>query len=202
MSKFTVEVELQGLKIKVEGSKEDAPKLAQQIGKQIGGLLQAPAALASGDGNLSGSTVLEGELESENGAGKKQRKARKSGGGGRTPSETINLSHDSAAYGSPLQGWTTTQKSIWFLYIASKQANVTQLTATNIAKNFNKYFRASGIIHGGNVFQGLEKERLKGVNATVNADMADGTAKYFLTQAGIAVGEKLAKGEAVAATAE
>ena len=38
---------------------------------------------------------------------------------------------------------------------------MSQLTATNIAKNFNNLFRAAGIIHGGNVGQGLEKERLK-----------------------------------------
>jgi len=194
-------LELQGLKIEVEGTKEDAPKLAQQIGRQLGDLLQAPAALASGNGNAA-ENILEGEVESENGTGKKLRKQRKAGAGGRTPSETISLSHDSTTYGSPVQGWTTTQKAIWLLYAASKQANVAQLTATNIAKNFNKYFRASGIIHGGNVGQGLEKERLKGVNATVNADMNDGTAKYFLTQAGITVAEKLAKGEAVAPTAE
>ena len=202
MSKFTIKLELQGLKIEVEGSKDDAPRLAQQIGRQLGGLLQAPAALASGNGIAAGANVLDGGVESENGAGKKQRKQRKAGAGGRAPSETIALSHDPATYGSPLQGWTTTQKAIWFLHIASKQASVAQLTATNIAKNFNKNFRASGIIHGGNVGQGLEKERLKGVNATVNADMSDGTAKYFLTQAGIAFAEKLGRGEAVAPAAD
>lgn len=58
MSKFTIKVKLQGLEIEVEGTREDAPRIASQLGKQIGGLLQAPATLASGNG----SSVLEGEV--------------------------------------------------------------------------------------------------------------------------------------------
>jgi hypothetical protein len=91
------------------------------------------------------------------------------------------------------------QKAIWFLHVANKQANVAQMTAYNITKNFNKYFRAAGAIHRGNVSKYLDAERVKGQNATVGADMADGTAKYFLTQAGIAIADKLSRGETVAA---
>jgi hypothetical protein len=73
------------------------------------------------------------------------------------------------------------------------------MTANNITKNFNKYFRAAGAIHRGNVIKYLEAERVKGQNATVGADMDDGAAKYFLTQAGIALADKLCKGEVVSA---
>jgi hypothetical protein len=52
MSKFTVklelegyEVKLQGLKVSVEGTKEDAPKIAQQIERQLSGMIQAPAVI-------------------------------------------------------------------------------------------------------------------------------------------------------------
>lgn len=50
MSKFTIKLKLQGLEMEVEGTKEDAPRIAQQIAKQLGGLLQTPAVLASGNG--------------------------------------------------------------------------------------------------------------------------------------------------------
>jgi len=90
MSKFVIKVELQGLKIEVEGTKEDAPRIAKQLGQQIGNLFQ-----------------------------------------------------------------TT-----------------------------------------------LEKEKVKGANATVGADTTEGTSKYFLTRAGTAMAERLARGEAVAATAD
>jgi len=193
MSKFTIKVKLQGLEIEVEGTREDAPKIAHRVGQQLSTLLQPAALLTSGNGN-PGAPLIDAEPEAEE---KKKRRKAVGGSTKKLPTESVSLSHDSASYGSPQQSWTTTQKAIWFLYIVSKQANVTQMTGYSIAKNFNTYFRASGIIHGGNVSQGLEKERLKGTNATVNADMSDGTAKYFLTQAGITMAEKLVKGEAV-----
>lgn len=191
MSKFTIKVKLQGLEIEVEGTREDAPRIVSQLGKQIGGLLQAPAALASGNG----SSVLEGEVV-DDGAGKKARKTRKTGSGTKLPADDLNLAHDPENYGAPQQDWTQAQKALWFLHIVSEQAHVKQQTSYSIAKNFNRYFKASGQINGGNVMKGLEKERLK-TPATVNADMADGTAKYFLTTAGTALAGRLAKGEAV-----
>ena len=45
--------------------------------------------------------------------------------------------------------------------------------------------------------KGLDGQKLKGTNATVGADMTDGTAKYFLTTAGKTLAERLAKGETV-----
>jgi hypothetical protein len=198
MSKFTIKVELQGLKIEVEGTKEDAPRIARELGKQFGGLLQSPAVLASGNG----SPVLEGEVVTDDGAAAARRKKpRKSSGGGgsRTSTDELNFVHDSAKYGAPLQSWTQAQKAIWFLYIVGEQAKVTQQTAYGLMKGFNKYFKAAGQINNGNVMTGLEKEKLKGANATVGTDVSDGTAKYFLTQAGIIAAQRLAKGEAISA---
>jgi hypothetical protein len=214
MSKFKVNVKLQGYEVKlgsiefsVEGEKEDAQKISQEIERQLGGMIHGPAVIAptslkSGNGN-SNQRVLEGQVsDDENGTDKATKgRSRKSGGssGSRTPSEPINLSHDSATDGSPQQGWTTVQKAIWFLYVINQQASIPQMTANNITKNFNKYFRAAGAIHRGNVIKYLEAERVKGQNATVGADMDDGAAKYFLTQAGIALADKLCKGEVVSA---
>ena len=193
MSKFSIKVKLQGLEIEVEGTKEDAPRIAQQIGKQFGGLLQAPATLASGNGAVT----VEGEVTND-GAEKKTRKARKAGSGGtKTSADDLNFVHDPAQYGSPQQQWTQAQKAVWFLYIVGEQSEIKQQTAYSIAKNFNRLFKSSGQINGGNVMKGLEKERMKSP-ATVNADMTDGTAKYFLTLAGTNLAGKLAKGEAVA----
>src|SRR5579859_6575845 len=127
MSKFTIKVKLEKLEIEVEGSREDAPLIAKRVGQQMGGLLQ-PALLATGNGNTP-PNVVDAEVETENGAGKK--KKGKKTGGGRTAAELLNFVHDPSQYGSPQQAWTTTQKTIWFLHIVGKQANVTQLTGTN-----------------------------------------------------------------------
>jgi hypothetical protein len=196
MSKFTIKVELQGLKIEVEGTKEDAPKLAQRIGQQFSAILQPAALLEAGNGNRP---TLEGEATETD---TKRKKAKKSGGGGtKTATDDINFIHDSAKYGTPQQGWTQTEKAIWFLYIVAGQANVSQQTAYSIMKNFNKYFKAAGQINNGNVMKGLDKEKLKGANATVGTDVTDGTAKYFLTQSGTATAQRLAQGRESAAAA-
>jgi hypothetical protein len=192
MSKFTIKVRLQGLEIEVEGTREDAPRIANQLGKQIGGLLQAPAALAS----ENGATTIDAEgVESDNGTGKKKKGKKGGSGQTKTSADDITFVPDSQ-HGSPQQGWTQAQKAIWFLYIVEKQTNVTQLTAYSIAKNFNKYFKVSGAIYAGNVMRGLEKERLKSP-PTVGADQTSGTSKYFLVTAGKTLAEKLAKGETV-----
>jgi hypothetical protein len=193
MSKFTVKVKLQGLEIEVEGTREDAPKIASALGKQIGGLLQAPAALASGNG---APTIDAEAIEANSGAGQRRKTKRTgAGGGARTSADEINFVPD-PQYGVPQQDWTMAQKAIWFLYLTEKQINVTQLTAYSIAKNFTKYFKVSGAIDSGNVSKGLEKERVKSP-PTVGADQTGGSTKYFLVQAGKALAGKLAKGEAV-----
>jgi hypothetical protein len=210
MSKFKVNVKLSGYEVKlgsiefsVEGEKEDAQKISHEIERQLGGMIHAPTmtphALTSGNGKTVPPVIDATEVEAGGNGTATKRKTKKAGGGGgsRTPAEDINFVHDSAKYGTPQMTWTTGQKAIWFLYIVNEQAKVSELTAYNIAKNFNKQFKASKTIGHGNVATALEKEKLKGANSTVGTNNNDGTTKYFLTQAGIATAQKLAKGEAV-----
>jgi hypothetical protein len=188
MSKFTIKVELQSLKIEVEGSKEDVPRMAARVGEQIGELI-TPTLLLEAHKPSNAAT----EPSANGSDGKKAKKGKSGAGISKTPPETITVSIDPQKHGSPTQGWTTTQKAVWFLYVVQDVNGATNLTANSIAKNFNKHFKAAGAIHRGNVGQGLEKERLKGTGATVGADFADGAAKYFLTDAGNAMAKQLIK---------
>ena len=107
------------------------------------------------------------------------------------PRLTTLCSHEPSTHGSPCQEWSTAQKAIWFLYVAKPGK---PLSGYSIAKAFNKQFKSSGAIIGGNVNKYLEKEKLKGTSSTVGADMSDGTARYYLTDAGKTTGAQLAKG--------
>jgi hypothetical protein len=198
MSKFTIKLKLTGLELEVEGTREDAPKIAARIGEQLSGFLQPTTLLENGNG--SSHKVINADVDG-NGTGKKKKAGRKSAGtGSKSNSEDLSFVHDSAKYGSPVQGWSVMHKAIWFLWIAGEQAeNAKQLTAYAIMKNFNLMFRAAGTINNGNIMRGFEKEKLKGANAPVGSDANAGTAKYFLTQAGITLAQRLAKGEAVTA---
>ena len=143
MSKFTIRVELQALKIEVEGSREDVPRLAQRVGEQVGNLVQ-PALLLEAESRTADIDVHRGTLSEQ---GKNRRRRVGSGSNGRrVPSEELNLSIDPAKHGSPRQTWTGVQKSIWLLYVAGKA-----LSAYSIEKAFNAQFRAAGALRRQNV---------------------------------------------------
>jgi hypothetical protein len=110
MSKFTIKVELQGLKIEVEGSRDDVPKLAERVGQQFGDLIKPALLLETGARPTS-------ETNGNDSGKAKGRTGRRRGGagGGKTTGDEINLTIDPSKYGSPSQEWTTVQKAIWFL---------------------------------------------------------------------------------------
>lgn len=185
MSKFSVKIKLQGLEIEVEGTHENAPRLAQRIGEQIGTLIKPPLLIEAG---RNGGVIHD---ESESGDDKGKSKRKKGGGGAKSSADDIAFSHDPTKHGTPTQEWTTTQKAIWFLHAANPDKS---LSGYSIAKAFNKHFKSAGAINAGNVNKGLEKERLNGTSSTVGADTADGTVRYYLTDAGKAMGAQLVKG--------
>lgn len=187
MSKFSVKIKIQALEIQVEGSQDATPRIAQRVGEQIGALVKPPLLIEMGKGNGS----LEGEPTEGPGKAKKK-KSSGGGGGSKASADDVTFTHDPARHGSPAQAWTTTHKAIWFLYVVASDK---PLSGYSIAKAFNKHFKSAGAINGGNVNKGLEKERLKGTSATVGADTSDGTTRFYLTEAGKAMGTKLAKGE-------
>lgn len=188
MSKFSIKIKLQGLEIEVEGAQENAPRLAQRVGEQIGDLIKPSLLLEAGK---NGGATLDVESPADDKG--KPRKRKPGSGGVKGSTEDVPFTHDPSTHGSPSQAWTTVQKAIWFLHAA---APANPVSGGSIAKAFNKQFKSAGAIVGSNVTQGLEKEKLKGASASVGADMAEGTPRYYLTEAGKALGAKLAKGDA------
>jgi hypothetical protein len=187
MSKFSVKIKLQGLEIEVEGSQDVAPRIAKQVAEQIGALVKPPMLIEMGKGN-NGSFESTDDHDEKG----KSKKKRSSGGGTKSSADDVNFTHAPSQHGSPSQDWTTTQKAIWLLCALNSEK---PLSGYSIAKAFNKQFKTAGAINGGNVNKGLDKEKLKGATSPVGADVSDGTTRYYLTNAGKAMGEKLAKGQ-------
>lgn len=184
MSKFKFRLKLQGLELEMEGSRDDIPLMAQNIGNQLAGLMQPAADMASG-GSADGvnEPITIDHLASDKAKGRKRRKRSISGQPANAEGTAIEWQHDAAKYGNPQQSWNTAKKAIWVLYVVSREAGLNQLTATQIADTFNRKFKQAGPIRATNVSRDLGTAKLKNP-ALTGEDTAKTVSEWFLTDAG------------------
>lgn len=177
-------MKLQGLELEIEGSREDASVMTQNIGQQIAGMLRPIGDIV--DGEVSRPTPPPVITLPANGTGKKigRRRSLSQTASTDTSSGVIDFIHASDKYGNPKQQWKTAQKSIWLLYVLQEIANVGELTARNIADTFNKHFRQAGLIQTGNVGRDLGKLKVNSVPAPIGEDTRQNPSKWFLTDEG------------------
>ena len=194
-NKFKIKMKLTGFELEIEGSREDVPLMAQAVGQQISSLL-TPA-----------SNIVEGEIIENNDlpqlpseAKPKTRKKRSSrqssqnstnstlNGKGKT--EAIDWKHNPTNWGNPQQDWSTTDKSIWLLYVVHKETQVAELTGSEISKTFNKHFRQSGQITTGQINRDLGRAKGKRP-ALVSEDTTKNPPAWFLTSEGKKVAQDL-----------
>lgn len=184
MSKFKFKLKLQGLELEMEGSREDIPLMAQNLGNQLAGLMQPAADMAVGESARAEPAQIIDHSPNEKVI---PRKRKKRGGGmpaaaGDTPA--IEWQHDASKYGTPQQTWNTAKKAIWLLNVISKETHLSQLTAPQIAETFNRKFKQAGTIRATNVSRDLGAAKLKPL-ALTGEDTAKAVSEWFLTDAGI-----------------
>lgn len=193
MSKFKVRFELQGLRLEIEGSREDVPLIAQSVGQQVAGLLGPTGNIVEGEIVSDGGQkalpppITEKTSTKKRSSGKRRTVA--SSANGNTNKETaLDWRHDPTKWGTPQQSWKTAEKAIWLLYVVGKETDVTELTSYRIAETFNKHFRQAKTIHKGNVYRDLGKLKTK-PDSPVSEDTRTTPSVWFLTT----TGEKLAQ---------
>lgn len=106
------------------------------------------------------------------------------------PHAALDWVHDAAAWGTPSQEWSTADKAIWLLYVAEKATGQTELTATCIAKTFNKHFKQAKTITSSHVGRDLGKVKI-GKDAQVGENATSEPARWFLIDAGRREAERL-----------
>jgi hypothetical protein len=192
LSKFRIKLKLTGLEIEVEGTREDVPLLAKQIGAQLGSLVAPAAAMADGKalGHQREPIDITPPREAQTGsAGKVRRPARRGGGGGES-AVAVEFNHSVESYGSPLQAWNTAKKSMWLLYVSDKQGGPKEMSAAQIATTFNKRFKQAGMIRPENVSRDLGRLKTK-APAKASDDTTKDPAVWFLTETGTKDAEAL-----------
>lgn len=199
MSKFKINLELTGLKLNIEGSREDIPLITQGLAQQLTGLIAPAAAIASGDDVLENRPpAAPAPLVQEVKRRKKRAAGSRNGAATPDPTDTsggaVNYRHDAEKYGSAKQTWTTAQKAMWLLYVVGESAGQKELSAAVIASTFNQHFKQSGAIQRGNVGRDLGKLKTKtsgGKPAGVAEDTTKNPSLWYLTEEGTRTAQAL-----------
>lgn len=157
MSKFKLRVKLSGLEIEVEGDREHAPQIAENIGHQLSQMMQPTALIEAPENHHEGPTI---EAQNTANGSRPTRRRRRGFKNGTNPgSETTRptmWSHDTDKFGTPLQEWKSAQKIAWMLLVIEKVTGTKpEMSTTQIANTFNEKFKSTGIIYKGNVGRDL-----------------------------------------------
>lgn len=187
-NKFKIKLKLTGFELEIEGSREDVPLMAQAVGQQMTGLLTPASNVVEGE-------ILEQkdlpQLPSE--AKPKARKKRSSRQysqtsanstlNGKSKAQALDWKHDPSKWGIPQQDWSTTDKSIWLLYVVSQEGIVSELAGNQISTTFNKHFRQSKEITTGEINGDLGKAKVK-TPALVAENTTNNPSAWYLTYEG------------------
>lgn len=190
MAKFKMMLELQGLKLQVEGEKEDVPAIRAAVEQQFAGLLKPAEAIALQE---TGAVDRHAEDRSTTGEGAVVRKSKRRTTGERVAKngaepKAIDFRHDADKFGTPQQGWSVGTKAKWLLWVVGEQAAVKEASAMTIVRTFNKHFREAGLIDSRSIYRDLR--RLKSASQ-VEEDATKKPSVFFLSQAGRNAAEQL-----------
>jgi hypothetical protein len=116
MAKFRIRLKVQALELEIDGEREDIPANTAAVQQQFTGLVQPAEAMADGHKQLGpgDGPVIEAEV------GKKKAARKRNGGGKSSDAATVvplEFRHDASMYGNPQQGWNSSDKGIWLLYV-------------------------------------------------------------------------------------
>lgn len=188
MSKFKVHLKLTGFELDIEGTRQDIPVIAHNIGQQLAGLIAPATGIVNGDVEEAQPRQPPATQYVEV-VQPKRRKRRGSvpataqAGETAKPANVLNWKHEAKKWSSPNQSWNTLNKALWLMYVAEQELQQSELSVRQIAETFNTHFKQSGAIRVPNVTRDLGnkksgKEALVGENATVSPS------RWYLTEAG------------------
>lgn len=148
MAKFRMRLKIQGFELEVDGEREDIPAITSAIQSQFTGLIQPAELMVDGQKQLPNAPkVIDAEAIKPAGrSGRRRINGSRSSTAG-SAAQPIELRHDAATYGNPLQSWSVTDKAIWLLYVLKGIANLSEVSAAQLVATFNDNFRQAKKIH-------------------------------------------------------
>lgn len=182
MAKFKIKMKLSGLELDIEGSKEDIPLIAANLGQQLTGLIAPSATIASGvDLPFTPSSAPNGAalpLVEEVKRRKRRATNHRSTDAQSDSAAPVDFRHDPVKFGAPKQAWNTSDKAVWLLHVVGKELSGRVIVAT-----FNKHFRQAGLINVSHANRDLGRLKSKSP-AVVGEDTTQTPPCWFLTEEG------------------
>jgi hypothetical protein len=164
MAKFKIKLKLQGLELEIEGSREEVPNITQNLG-----LNQTPRRQRTRRKRVQAQTTGESSAKED----------------------AVDWEHDPSKYGSPKQGWSTADKSVWLLRVVLQEADINELSAQRIVATFNKHFRQAGPIRTQSVIRDLGRLTVNKTPSPVAGDSIKTPNQCFLIEEGVKTAQAL-----------
>ena len=157
MSKFKVKLKIQGLELEIEGARDEASAISQNIGQQLAGILAPAGGIIEGEvvglpGSQGSSPAVVDHTPPKKARRRRSVSSRSSEESG---SKHIDFRHNPEKYGNPQSDWKCSQKALWLLYVLKEQGAAEGASASVISKTFNRHFRQAKAISPSNVSRDL-----------------------------------------------
>ncbi|PQA88662.1 hypothetical protein CW354_10320 [Marinicaulis flavus] len=176
-------MKIQGFELELEGSREDAAVINEQLGRQLAGMLPPIEGIIEGKVEQVASPGQAHQDVDEKPKRKQSRKRRVASSGEAAEAPKIEYRHDSSKYGNPKQDWNVTKKVLWLLYVLKQEVGRDEFSAGELAGVFNLYFKQFGTIRASNVSRDLGSAKKKSPSPVAD-DPTKNPVTWYLTDAG------------------
>lgn len=187
VSKFRIRLKLQGLELEIDGSREDASLINQNIGQQVASLMQPIGGIIEGEIAANGLASSEAAVVPANGSVKANRRRKRSSPGPNPDgqsSSVIEFQHSPEKFGFPKQTWKTAAKMLWLLYVIKETTGRDEVTNANLVSTFNQHFKQAGTVRHSNSSRDLGHLKIKEKPALVGEHAGKSPPTWFLTEEG------------------
>lgn len=194
MSKFEVELEITGFKLKVKAEREEeVAQITNAVSNTVANMLSPVNNIVDGEVAEIEAVPHETRQLTESVTTSDRKKTKKKSSSRRKPSKNpehaLEWRHDTAKWGSPQRTWSTSKKAIWLMHVAKQETGNDEMTTSQIINTFNVQFSQAGEMRG-NVNRDLGALMMK-TNPVVSKNTTSKPLTWFLTKSGEQQGQNL-----------
>ena len=185
MSKFRMKMKIQGFELEIEGAREDAAIISQNIGSQLSSLMQPSSKIIEGDVIADRQPIpVTPQITSVEQKQRRQRRPSVNVGGERGDSGAIDFVFAPEKFGNPKQQWKTAEKAVWLIYVLRENDKGSEFSTVTLVNTFNKHFKQSGTITTSNVTRDLGRLKTNTTPTEIGENAVASPSLWFLTDAG------------------